>query len=102
KIFLEQDRVTGSYPFSLQIVCYIFFVLVNGERQPAFTKAKFFDDLSLFAFFIQNVLSHDANIGHSIFYILRNIVIAQEENLQWEIITLCFQLVFYIAQVNPA
>ncbi len=52
------------------------------------------------AFFVllkQYVLAYDTNVGNAIFNVLRNIIIAQKENFQGEIICFCLQPVFHIA-----
>ena len=101
--FIHQERITGGNTLALQgSYTGIFLAAGNGYSQAAFAKAQFLHDLGLLVLFKQYVFAYDTNIGHTIFHILRNIIVAQEKYLQGEIIGLGAQTVFYIAQGNTA
>src|SRR5215470_12728692 len=102
EVFLKQHGVARRNSFPLQIIGCIIFILVNSERQPAFSKSEFFQNFHLLTFFIQDIFPDNANISNSIFNILWNVIIPQEEYFQRKIIALGLQPVLYISQINAA
>ena len=78
KILLQQYGITGCNSFSIQPLFGKCFIFSHGNTKPASSKAKFFQYLNFFLFFINNIFPGYSNVRHSVFHILRYIIIAQK------------------------
>jgi hypothetical protein len=74
----------------------------HGHGQTTFSKTEFLHDLHPLVFFKEDILPHDAAIGHAVFHVLWNIIVAEKKDFQGKIIRFGAQPVFHIAQVDAA
>ena len=77
-------------------------ILGQGNGQPAFREAEgqhFFDLLLLFD---EGILAQNANIGYPVLHVLRDIGIAQVQNIYRVVAGRGFQLVFTVVDPDTA
>src|SRR5262245_47706101 len=98
KEFLNNVRVGGGNVLSLQKVkTGIGFRSGNCDGESALCEIQPPDELILFLLFDKNVLSNDPHIGYTILDVLRDVVVAQEQNFHRKVSRLRFELIFSVA-----
>ena len=65
---IYQKRITGSNTFAIEtLYTLIGFATWYCQTQTTFTKTKLLNDLRLLIFFKQNIFTHNADVGYTIF-----------------------------------
>ena len=87
---LAQDvRIAGGYlavvePLKASIVC----LLRDSKRQATFAETEMRYNLCIFATLHKFVFANYADVGNSVGYALRNIIVAKIKHFEWEVGTL--------------
>src|SRR5688500_13995254 len=89
QVFFQQQRIAGGNSLSLEIIGDVFIIFIDRKCETAFPKTQLLYQFYFPGLFIQNILTYNPNICHSILNVLGDVIIAKEKYLQWKIIALC-------------
>ena len=73
-----------------------------GQRKTALAEIQSLNNLSILLALLELVLAHNAHIGNATGHRLRNIVIAEIENLHWEVLGWDKQSAFALLNLDAA
>jgi len=100
---MQRDRIGSSDALTVEIGKAIYHhILGHGQRQPALGESKLLRNGHLPLFFHQQILAHDGDVGHPIFEVLWDVVIAQIEHIEWKVAGTGLQLVLAVVDNDAA
>ena len=78
--------IAGSNTLAIEVIqSRVLFILRYGQRETTVAEAQLLHHLYILLFLPHFILTQDADVGHTLFHILRDIIITKKEDLHGEV-----------------